>query len=194
MKLVRWAVISLVLTLGLARAQSTSSPSTRLAGMGIAQTSASLVQYAGLGDLAMFDLLVAAGVAVTQAEPNRQATALHAAAAQGHARIVERLINLGADVNASDWRGATPLVVASSSGHLAIVRTLLGAGARVDAVPKEAPTALIAAIQNGNAQVVDELLRAGASGQQTDSFGTTPFQAARRAGRRNFADRLEAAK
>lgn len=60
-------------------------------------------------------------------------TALHRAAEKGHADVVEYLIKMGADVNATgplDW---TPLHVAAQKGDLAIVGRLVKAGAKVGA-------------------------------------------------------------
>jgi ankyrin repeat protein len=162
--------------------------------MRVEATPASLVQYAGQGDATTVSLLVEAGVSARSVDAVRATTPLHAAAAQGHMRVAERLIVLGADVNARDWHGATPLVNAAAAGSLPLVRALLRSGARVDVVPSAAPTALIAAVQRGDAQLVEELLAAGASPHLPDAFGTTPADAARRARRSALQARLESAR
>lgn len=174
-------------------AQPVVAPLARLAQLGIDPSPASLVQYAAQGDLVTLDMLLAAGIAAGSVEPGRRVTALHTAAAQGHGRIVERLLALGVDVNAQDVRGVTPLVAAVSAGHLHAVRMLLRAGARVDVVPAYAPTALVVAVQAGNPQVVNELIAAGANPALADAFGTAPVDAARRANRLSLLPALESA-
>jgi len=166
-------------------------PLSRLAQLGIDPSPASLVQYAAQGDLVTLDMLLEAGVAPNSVEPRRRVTALHSAAAQGHGRIVQRLLALGVNVNAQDVRGVTPLVAAVSAGHLQVVRTLLRAGAHPDVVPAAAPTALVVAVQAGNPQVVNELLAADANPALADAFGTTPVTAARRANRPGLVAALE---
>ena len=57
-------------------------------------------------------------------------TALHAAAMEGHAHVVEALLAAGAEVGATTRIGAyTPLHLASRGGHGAVVRALLEKGA-----------------------------------------------------------------
>ena len=60
-------------------------------------------------------------------------SALHKAAAHGHADAVDLLCSLGADVEARDVLGSSPLHRAVSSRHPGVARCLLGRGARVDA-------------------------------------------------------------
>jgi ankyrin repeat protein len=160
---------------------------------GIEATTVRLVQYAAEGDTVTVELLLAAGVSPKAAEPRRRVTPLHNAAAQGHARLVTRFLELGADVNALDWFGYSPLVDAAYYGRGAVVRQLLAAGARVDIKPLDGPTALIAAVQANSPEVVDALLGAGADPALADSAGQTPLAAAERGGRTAIAARLAAA-
>ncbi|CAL1165608.1 unnamed protein product [Cladocopium goreaui] len=62
-------------------------------------------------------------------------TALHWAAEEGHAAVVEQLISAGATVDAAGWngRGRTALHWAAEEGHAAVVEQLISAGATVDA-------------------------------------------------------------
>jgi hypothetical protein len=78
-------------------------------------------------------ILLAQGVPVS-ATNNRGETALHAAARNGNTRLIERLIEAGADLMARDTSGWRPLELATSYGHLEAVKTLLKGGAEVSTV------------------------------------------------------------
>ena len=57
-------------------------------------------------------------------------TPLHNAAANGHSKVVEMLIQGKADVNVvGGWAGGTPLHWAVEGGHGDVVKILLGNGA-----------------------------------------------------------------
>lgn len=164
----------------------------RLQANGITPDAQRLVQFAAQGDWAMLNLLFDAGVKANAVEPKRQVTALHNAAAQGHKRIVLRLLELGANVNAADWHGVTPLLTAVHGGHFEIVQILLQAGADPNQRPKAATTALIAAVWQGNEQLLDLLLQAGANPALPDVFDVSPLNAAQLAGRAKLAARIDA--
>jgi outer membrane protein assembly factor BamB len=90
---------------------------------------------------------------------------LWAAAKQGDAATVARLIEQGVDVNAPARYGATALTFASDRGHAAVVELLLKAGAHVDVRDtfyNARPIAWAAA--NNHPAVVTLLLKHGASG------------------------------
>ncbi|KAM8820170.1 ankyrin repeat domain-containing protein 16 [Eudromia elegans] len=57
-------------------------------------------------------------------------TALHYAAKEGHARTIETLLSLGADVHARDAKGRSGLHMACAGQHAACARVLLRAGLR----------------------------------------------------------------
>jgi len=102
-------------------------------------------------------------------------TALILASKNGHAAVVEILINAvsrsGADVVAfintpidqGPNQGFTPLWVASYSGHAAVVDLLLKKGADVDVANAEGVTPLCIASENGHVAVVTLLLQNGAT-------------------------------
>jgi hypothetical protein len=187
-----------VLLCGIGAAAQAATPSraaalAELKTSGVEVNAARLVQYAAAGDAVTVELLLAAGVSAKAAEPVWQVTPLHNAAAQGHARLVARLLELGADVNARDARGYTPLIDAAYGGRDAIVKQLLAAGARSDVRPTDGPTALIAAVQAESPAVVELLLAAGADPNLADTAGQTPLAAAERAGRTAIAVRLKSA-
>lgn len=76
--------------------------------------------------------------------------ALFIAAHRGHEKLVSRLIQAGADVNASTPLGRTPLHVAASQGHGNIVDLLLEKGADIDAEDESGATALTIAARFGH--------------------------------------------
>ena len=63
------------------------------------------------------------------ARDNLGLTALHWAAAAGHARMAQLLIDRGAYVNARGAEGVTPLHVAAATGHDDVARRLVAMGA-----------------------------------------------------------------
>ena len=81
-------------------------------------------------DLARVEDLVARGADINS--ENAAAigkTALHLAAFQGHAMVVSKLIELGADPNKQTTTGSTALHYASAYGHFATISYLLQLGA-----------------------------------------------------------------
>ncbi|MEO8671992.1 MAG: ankyrin repeat domain-containing protein [Tahibacter sp.] len=193
----RQVVASVVMLLSISVAVA-APPSHRealkqLSVMGIEANTVRLIQYAGEGDRATVDLLLAAGVSPEAADPLRKVTPLHNASAQGHAGLVTRFLELGAKVDAQDWKGYTPLIDAAYQGHADVVTLLLARNARIDVRPPDGPTALIAAVQYGSAPVVLQLLNSGADPMLADAAGRTPIAAAELAGRAELAAMLKAA-
>ena len=70
---------------------------------------------------------------------------LHAAAMWGYDRIVDLLIERGADVNARDRLWRRPLHWAATNGHRKVCELLLAAGADVNAKDRHGETPLGAA-------------------------------------------------
>ena len=82
-------------------------------------------------------------------------TALHGAAAWGHAPMVAFLIAHGVDVNAQESCGLTALHYAASHGGLETVRVLLAAGAAERLANTGAPLDL--AKRRGRSDIVESL-------------------------------------
>lgn len=193
MKCISWVIATLVAATVpvICLAQAKPSAVEQLIKIGIEITPERLTQYAAQGDLTTVSLLIDAGLPVNSADPIRKVTALHNASAQGHLRMVVRLLELGANIDARDWHGVTPLIAAVYAEKLSIVQQLLKNGANVNVVPEKAPTALIAAIQTGNLAIVNMLLDANARPDMSDGVSQTPLSAARLAQRDNIQERIE---
>lgn len=76
--------------------------------------------------------LINKGEDVNEVNPANGWTPLHAAAANGHPKMCETLIEHGANVNAQDAQGMTPLHLAMARGHSKTVGVLMAAGADAD--------------------------------------------------------------
>jgi hypothetical protein len=106
-----------------------------------------------------------------------ECSALHLAAANGHARCVELLLQRGAEAAATTRHGATPLMLAAWQGHTSVLECLLErtGGRGVDAAcsapshgHRSGPTALMLAAasvagRDASAACVQVLLAAGAN-------------------------------
>lgn len=165
----------------------------QLASMSIEPSGDRLVQYAADGDLVTVGLLLDVGVSARAVDSVHGATALHNAAAQGHLRLIARLLEEGADINALDSYGATPLINAAYNGRAAAVDALLAAKAKVNLRSGQGSTALVAAVLGGDLKIVDKLLVAGADPAQLDGAGSSARQLAEAAGRSAIVARLDAA-
>src|ERR1700733_9463781 len=77
---------------------------------------------------------------------------LHWAAFCGHERVVQRLLEKGADVESEDiYEGTTPLWWAAMKGHEAVVKLLLEKGADVESKDiYEGTTPLLRAAMKGH--------------------------------------------
>ena len=86
------------------------------------------------------------------------ATPLHYSIVHGHTPIVERLLDKGADVKATDANGETPLHDAATFGRIEVVTMLLAHKADVNALTPDEKTSLDYAI-DANVEKVIELLQ-----------------------------------
>jgi 26S proteasome non-ATPase regulatory subunit 10 len=110
-------------------------------------------------------------------------TLLHVSAANGHAALVRRLLEAGAEVSTKDDGGFTPLLSSSSAGAMPIVAMLLEAKADVNASADGGLTALLAASGKGHIDVVNALLAAGAKLDARDRQGLPSIARAVASGR-----------
>ena len=130
-----------------------------------------------VGSLASVKALLSRGATVDNKDDRRGQTALMWAAAEGHARVVEMLIEVGADLHHRLPSGFTPLLFAVREGRTDIVRVLLKAGADVNEtvpveggrrrgyggrLPPAGASALLVAVANAHFELAAHLLDAGA--------------------------------
>ena len=120
------------------------------------------------------------------------------AAKSDRVEAVERLVELGADVDADPYRG-TPLTWAAMNGRVAALRRLVELGADVNGRGTfggpdhgQGVTALHLAAQSGQAEAVETLLELGADpALRDDLHGGTPAGWARHGCRPEIAALLE---
>jgi len=115
---------------------------------------------------------------------------LPAAAIAGDLEAVQRLLDLGLPVDASDLQGCTALLRAAGGGYTAIVNRLLESGADMMVSARTGATPLSAAISMRHAPVVEQLLQAGADPNQALPGGVTPLMLAAALGLPEIAGRL----
>ena len=84
------------------------------------------------------------------------------ASASGKVAEIERLLSLGANIEAVAVKEWTPLTAAAANGRLEAVKTLIEAGAKVDAPAPGGVMAWELAAIKGHEDVVAYLLQAGA--------------------------------
>lgn len=109
----------------------------------------------------------------------RKVTPLHMACRFDLPRLAERLVALGATVDAYDTARETPLYRAVNLGYPDCVRVLLAAKANVDFQNRRGETPLLRAARRGKREIVPLLLDAGANPRIADRSGKSPLDHAR---------------
>ncbi|HET9049344.1 MAG TPA: ankyrin repeat domain-containing protein [Chiayiivirga sp.] len=103
---------------------------------------------------------------------------LVAAARAGDEDAVQRLLELGLHLDATDAQGCSALLRACGGGHEALVRQLLARGARIDIVAHSGATCLSVALTARQLGVVRVLADAGVDCNQRLPGGATPLMIA----------------
>ena len=175
----------------------------------------------GLGDTTALERLIASGAEVDAADYDGR-TALHLAAAEGHAAAVELLLRKGARVGVADRWGGTPLHDAVRHRQRPVVALLLRRGARLvgdfaaqlcalaaagdveglglwieagvdqSSADYDGRTALHLAAAEGQLAALRLLLACGADPRLVDRWGSTPIDEARRGGHQAACELLAA--
>ena len=139
-------------------------------------TNSALHDAAGYGDTEMIELLVNHNADINKMISNK-GTPLYRAIIHGKCASVEKLLELGADVNATSSRiDSSPLQMACNTGHLKIVKELLRHGAKTELCDQQ--PAIHRATSRGNLDIVKELLKHGAQVDVLDRDGNTALQIA----------------
>ncbi|WP_341823067.1 ankyrin repeat domain-containing protein [Wolbachia endosymbiont (group A) of Clivina fossor] len=105
---------------------------------------------------------------------------LQLAVLKNNKRIVETLIQKGADVNAVDIYNHDPLYYAISQGNTRMVEVLIKSGANVKKKYNDGSTPLHHAILNHKTKIVEHLINNGADVNALDKKGKTPLYLAGR--------------
>jgi ankyrin repeat protein len=151
-----------------------------------------IVDAARRGDLDAVRTLIRDGADVDAAQGDGM-TALHWAAANGHAPVVAALLEARARTDPATRIGAyTPLHLASRGGHSAIVRALADAGADVHAATSTGgATPLHFAAGAGSVEAIAAMLDRGAAiDAREDVWGQTPLMFAAAYGRTGAVEAL----
>jgi hypothetical protein len=98
-------------------------------------------------------------------------TALYVAAQNGHLKVMNRLLEAGADAKAVKSNGWTALHVAAQKGHLGVVNLLLGLGFRPDDLDYASMSPFHLAAQCGRVEVMEAFLQASGDPWLLDGFG-----------------------
>lgn len=118
-----------------------------------------LASYFGHYDVAEY--LIKAGAPVNSPSRNGlKAAPIQSAAAAGHTKVVELLLQHGAEPNVREQGGYTPLHAAAQNGDLDMIRALIYGGADLLAKSSNGKTPLDMAMEAGHAEAV-KLLQEG---------------------------------
>jgi hypothetical protein len=145
-----------------------------------------LVAAARNGDTALVRELLDRGVNPNQ--PVSHGSALAHAAGQGHAEVVELLLERGADIEGGG--GLSPLACAARKGRDEIVRLLVGRGADIEGDTGGPGTALFQASAEGHPSTVGLLLEFGAAVNAKTEKRATPLLVAAAGGHLDVVTQL----
>ncbi|MCL5102971.1 MAG: ankyrin repeat domain-containing protein [Armatimonadetes bacterium] len=118
-------------------------------------------------------------------------TSLHKAVQRGRITAVRRLLERGADANASDRSKITPLHIAAEKGFTAIVERLLSHGANARARDNIGITPLHYAAGRRDKDMVNLLLASGADPGAESDQRTTPKSVAASRGYKDIVEIME---
>jgi ankyrin repeat protein len=112
-----------------------------------------LASYFGHLELARY--LIKAGAPINSPSRNGlKAAPLQSATAAGYEKIVQMLLELGADPNVREGNGYTPLHAAAQNKNLAMIHTLIYGGADLTLAGKDGKTPLDIALVTGDQETI----------------------------------------
>ena len=161
--------------------------------LGLNHTLSKLLEEARGGNVTMSTLSLASIPSISKlvnTKGGRCDNPLQAASREGHAHVMQLLLENGADVNAQGGLYGNALQAASYQGHAQVVQLLLENGADVNAQGGLFGNALQTASYVGHAQVVRLLLENGADVNARDENGDSAFQVALSEGHGNIVQML----
>ena len=138
----------------------------------------------------LIDWLVTIGSLAVDTTNEYGGTSLHSAAGRNALAAAEKLITLGANVDAPNIDQWTPLHIAAEKGHANVAELLLRHGTNVNAQEIDQWTPLHFAAQDGHANVAKVLLRSGATINAQNKDQCTPLYIAAQNGHANVAELL----
>lgn len=105
-------------------------------------------------------------------------TALHLATRSSNEKLIDHLLEAGADVHILDKDGNSALKIALSIENIDVAKKLIDAGADVNTADSEGLTTLHAAASTNDAELIQYLLSLGANVNAKDVKGGTPLHVA----------------
>jgi len=150
----------------------------------------SLHEAAQAGDLARAEALLNQDPYLASATDDIKETALHRAAAAGHADAVAFLLTHAAAPDAASHLGRTPLHQAAERGHVAVAQALLDHKARPGLLDSSGMTPLHLAARHGHLDMVRLLLARGADPNAMGEFTGSPLHEAAANGQTAAAEAL----
>jgi ankyrin repeat protein len=102
-------------------------------------------------------------------------TPLHHAAGGGYLKLVQKLLELNAEVNRRNGHNSTPLLIASQFGYTDVVRVLLDHSADVYAYDNDGDTSLHVSAGYGHLEITQILLERRAEVNFQNNNGSTPL-------------------
>ena len=152
-------------------------------------TACELSTACSAGDMDQVKILLCHNAGVND-ETDSGETALHCASKSGHTAIAALLVDLGADVNATDLWKQSPLHAACTGKHLDTVRLLVQRGAEVNIPDGKNNCPLHIACENGEKKMAEILLQHNADVSARRDGGLRPLHIACENGHLEVAELL----
>lgn len=137
------------------------------------------LQAAQRGDFTTVEAMVRQKEVDVDAVDELDTTALMRAAERDDRRMVDYLIEMGADVKKkSAITGETALLTATENNHRVVIETLLENGADVNEADNHGKTPLLSAVQKQNKALTVRFVKEGADLNKENVWGQTPLMRA----------------